>query len=98
MLNLNLIIINVYLQSVPARLNRLKRLRLRAMYTLKYNNNNNNNNLGGMHYNVTGCMGCMLFDCTFHDPALAALSIASDIVGSKPDKPCSSGKKRLSSN
>ena len=44
MLNLNLIIINVYLQSVPARLNRLKRLRLRAIYTLKYNNNNNNNN------------------------------------------------------
>ena len=43
MLNLNLIIIiNVYLQSVPARLNRLKRLRLRAIYTLKYNNNNNN--------------------------------------------------------
>ena len=43
MLNLNLIIINVYLQSVPARLNRLKRLRLRAIYiyTLKYRPNNN---------------------------------------------------------
>ena len=55
MLTLNLIIINVYLQSVPAQLNRLKRLRIRAIYTLKYNNNNNNNNSKAICITTANC-------------------------------------------